>query len=214
MAIAGRKSLVKIAGTPVSMAVPEPTTELQEGIKYQITDPTKRILAPNAPVTVYVDADGAGAGTPTVADPSTYTLNRLTGTVTFDSAQPLDAAITIQGDYLTTATAAESYEYTWTIEADNQDATRFQDSFVRREQGLLDVTAELSKWYVDSSLYDLLDQDKILVVEFYSDSASNPLRAWMKIGSDEIGSAVDGLVEEALELEGTPDADRRVVSRG
>jgi hypothetical protein len=213
MAIAGRKSLVKIAGTPVSMTAPEPTTELQEGLVYQITDPAKRILAPFGTVTVQVDADGAGTGTPTTADPSTYTLNRLTGTVTFHSAQPLDATVTIQGDYLTTTTAAESYEYTWTIEADNQDATRFQDSFVRWEQGLLDVTAELSKWYVDSSLYDLLDQDKTLVVEFYSDSSGNPLRAWMKIASDEVSSSVDGLVEEALELEGTPDADRRVISR-
>lgn len=213
MAIPGRKSLVKIAGTPISMASPEPTTELQEGIKYQITDPAKRILAPFATVTVQVDADGAGTGTPVTAEPSTYTLDRLTGTVTFSSAQPLEAVVTIQGDYLAPSTVIESYEYTWTIESDNQDATRFQDSFVKREQGLLDVTAELSKWYMDLSLYDMLDQDKTLVVEFYSDSSSSPLRAWMKIASDEVGSSVDGLVEETLELEGTPDKDRRVISR-
>jgi hypothetical protein len=214
MAIAGRKSLVKLAGTPISMASPETTTELTEGIKYQITDPTKRILAPFSPVSVYVDADGGGAGTPTTADPSTYTLNRLAGTVTFNSAQPADATVTIQGEYLAPSTVAESYEYTWTIEADNQDASAFQDSFVRRKQGLLDVSAELSRWYVDTSLFDLLDTDKTFVVEFYSDSNIAPLRAWMKIASDEVSGAVDGLVEEALELEGTPDADRRVISRG
>jgi hypothetical protein len=214
MAIAGRKSLVKLAGTPISMASPEPTTELQEGLQYQITDPTKRILAPFGAVTVYVDTDGGGAGTPTTADPSTYTLNRLTGTVTFKSTLAADATVTIQGDYLLPSTVIEAYEYTLTIESDNQDATRFQDSFVRREQGLLDVTAELSMWYVDSSLYDLLDQDKTLVVEFYADSGAAPLRAWMKIASNEVSSSVDGLVEESLEFEGTPDADRRVISRG
>lgn len=205
--------MVKIAGTPISMASPEPTTELQEGLVYQIADPAKRILSPNGTVTVQVDADGAGTGTPTTADPSTYTLNRLTGTVTFHSAQPADATVTIQGDYLSPSTVIEAYEYTLTVEGDNQDATRFQDTFTRRKQGLLDVTAELSKWYADLALYDLLDQDKTLVVEFYADSGSLPLRAWMKIASNEVSSAVDGLVEEALELEGTPDADRRAISR-
>jgi hypothetical protein len=214
MAIAGRKSLVKLAGTPISMASPEPTTKLTEGIKYQITDPTKRILAPFSPVSVYVDADGGGAGTPTTADPSTYTLNRLAGTVTFNSAQPADATVTIQGEYLAPSTVAESYEYTWTIEADNQDASAFQDSFVRRKQGLLDVSAELSRWYVDEAFFDLLDQDKTFVVEFYADGNATPLRAWMKIASNEVSSSVDGLVEESLEFEGTPDADRRVISRG
>ncbi|TCW35298.1 hypothetical protein EDC32_10810 [Laceyella sacchari] len=204
---------MKIASLPISMASPEPTTELQEGIKYQITDPAKRILAPFGAVTVYVDADGGGAGTPSAADPATYTLNRLTGAVTFNPALPADATVTIQGDYLSPTTVAESYEYSWTIEADNQDASAFQDSFVKRKQGLLDVSAELSRWYVDASLFDLLDTDKTFVVEFYSDSNTAPLRAWMKIASNEISSAIDSLVEEALELEGTPDSDRRVVSR-
>jgi hypothetical protein len=213
MAIPGRKSLVKIAGTPITMATPEPTIELQEGLVYQIADPAKRILSPDGTVTVQVDADGAGTGTPATADPGTYTLDRLVGTVTFHSAQPTDATVTIQGEYFSPSTVIEAYEYTLTIESDNQDATRFQDSFVRREQGLLDVTAELSKWWSDTSLFEMLDQDKTLVVEFYSDSASNPLRAWMKIASDEVSSSVDGLVEEALEFEGTPDADRRVISR-
>lgn len=213
MVIAGRKSLVKLAGTPVSMASPEATTELTEGLVYQITDPTKRILAPFATVTVEVDEDGGGAGSPVTADPSTYTLNRLTGTVTFNSAQPLDATVTIQGDYLTTSTVAESYEYTWTIEGDNQDATVFGDNYVKRKRGLLDVSASLSKFYVDSTLYDHLVADNTLIVEFYSDSSGTPLRAWMKIASDEVSSAVDGLVEEALELEGTSDADGRVISR-
>lgn len=214
MAIAGRKSLVKLAGTPISMASPEPTTELQEGLQYQITDPTKRILAPFGAVTVYVDTDGGGAGTPTVANPSAYTLNRLTGTVTFNSALATDATVTIQGEYLAPSTVAESYEYTWTIEADNQDASAFQDSFVKRKQGLLDVSAELSRWYVDEAFFDLLDQDKTFVVEFYADGSATTLRAWMKIASNEVSSSVDGLVEESLELEGTPDADRRVISRG
>lgn len=213
MVLKGRKSLIKVTSAPITMT-DEPTTEISEGIEYQITDTAKRILSPFASITVEVDDDGSGTtNSPVVKDPSTYTINRLTGSVVFNSALPLDATVTITGDYLPLAKALESYEYSYTIEANNEMNTAFGDSYVKRVQTLLDFNASLSKYHVDLAFQDRLLSGDPFVVEIYSDSSGSPIRAWCIMSSDEISSSVDGLVEESIEVEGTQDAERRVISR-
>jgi len=207
MATPGRKSLVKVAGSPLTMTNEAMTTS--DNMTYQISDPAKRVWDPKAPITVEVSTDGETWSEVT----SGYKLNRLAGMVIFNTAQAPETQVRVSGQYLSVSTLGETYEYTYTIEADNQEATAFGDNWVKRKQGLLDVTAELSKFHVDLALFDALDADKTLVVEFYYDSSKTPLRAWMKLASDEVSSAVDGLVEESLEFEGTQDADGRVIAR-
>jgi hypothetical protein len=213
MAKKGRKSLVKVTSSPVAMT-DEPTTEITEGLEYQITDAAKRILSPFASITVEVDDDGSGTtSSPVIQDSSTYVLDRLTGKVTFNNALPLDATVTITGDYLPVATAAESYEYSYTIEANNETNTTFGKTYVSRVQTLLDFNASLSKYHIDQSFVDRLTSGDPFVLEIYTDSNAVPLRAWCISSSDEISSSVDGLVEESIEVEGTQDAERRVLSR-
>jgi hypothetical protein len=213
MVKAGRKSLIKVTSSPVAM-LDEPTTEIIEGLEYQITDAAKRILSPFASITVEVDADGTGiANTPTIQDSSTYTLNRLTGRVVFNSTLALDATVTISGDYLPVSTAAESHEYSYTIEANNENDTSFGDDYVSRVQTLLDFNASLSKYHIDQSFVDRLISGDPFVLEIYADSGAAPMKAWCIMTSDEVSSSVDGLVEESVEVEGTQDAERRVISR-
>lgn len=203
MALAGKKAKILAYSAAVSMTA-EATTATGDTV-YQITDTTKRILCKTCTITV---KDG---GSPTV---ETYTLDRLTGRVTFGSA--VVRVITIDGFYLPVTTVANAYEYTWTCSADNADDTTFEASFIDRKQTIKDFAASISQFYdVSNYFYDLLQGDGQFVLEFYSVGTSSPdVRAWAKIASDEISGAVDGLVEESLDFEGTNDADNRAVSFG
>lgn len=203
MATAGKRGQVKAVGAALPFTT-EATTATGN-ISYQITDATKRIWHRTATITVL---DG---GVPTV---EAYTLNRLTGTVTFGSAAA--RVITLTGQYLPTVTIGCATEYSWTLTADNQDSTCFATEWIDRTQALLDFAASLSKFFdINTYFWETLDGDLDLVLEFYIEYTSTPnIRAWAKVSSDDISNAVDGLSEESVDFEGVHDADRRVISMG
>jgi hypothetical protein len=203
MALAGKKAKILAYSAAVSMTAEATTTS--DNITYQITNTAKRILCRDCTITV---DDG---GSPTV---EIYTLDRLTGRVTFGSA--VVRVITIDGYYLPVTTVANANEYTWSCSADNADSTVFESEFIDRAQTIKDFAASISQFYeVSNYFYDLLIGDGQFVLEFYSVGTSSPdVRAWAKIASDEVSGAVDGLIEESLDFEGTNDADNRAVSFG
>ncbi|WP_018130715.1 hypothetical protein [Effusibacillus pohliae] len=209
MAIAGRKALIKVSGAPVAF-VNAPTTPNADSTGFQITDPNMRILDPQAAIQVERSTDGGANWT--VVPVAEYKLNRLTGTVEFAAAQT-GAQVRVSGSYLPLTTAGEAYEFKYTMEADNQDATTFQSDYVKRTQGLKDVSASLSQWYVDRTFVDKLTDGRPVLLEFYVDAALGvDLRMWATPSSDEVSASADGLVEEALEFDGTTDADGRMVA--
>lgn len=203
MATAGKRGQVKAVGAALPFTT-EATTATGN-ISYQITDATKRIWSRTGTITVL---DG---GVPTA---EAYTLNRLTGTVTFGSA--VARVITLTGSYLPTVTIGCATEYSWTLTADNQDSTCFASEWIDRTQALLDFGASLSKFFdVNTYFWETMDGDLDLVLEFYIEYTSTPnIRAWAKVSSDDISNAVDGLSEESVDFEGVHDADRRVISMG
>ncbi len=208
MAYAGHKCKVKISGSALTLT--DAATSTTDDITFQITDAARRVLDPKADITVEVDPEADG--TFVVADPSTYTLNRLNGSVTFDTAQT-GANVIISGYYLPLLDVAEAYEFTYSLEGNNEAANRFQSEWQRREQTLKDITAELAAWHdvnVDV-FYDALNTGNLMVLEFYVNDVLD-LRAWCISASDEIASAADGLIEESLEFEGSTDKEGRVVS--
>jgi len=203
MALAGKKAKILAYSDKVSMTAEATTTS--DNITYQITNAIKRILSRDDTITV---KDG---GTPTV---ESYTLDRLTGRVTFGSA--VVRTITIDGYYLPVSTVANAYEYSWSGSGDNAESTTFEKEFIDRQQTLKDFESSISQFYeVSNYFYGLLNGDGQFVLEFYSVGTSSPdVRAWAKIASDEVSASVDGLVEESLDFEGTVDADKRSVSFG
>lgn len=203
MATAGKRGQVKAVGAALPFTT-EATTAAGN-ITYQITDPTKRIWSRTGTITVL---DG---GVPTV---EAYTLNRLTGTVTFGSA--VARVITLTGQYLPTVTIGCAFNYSFSISGDNADSTCFASEWVDRTQALLDFSASLSKFFdINTYFWETLDGDLDLVLEFYINYTASPiLRAWVKIAGDDISNAVDGLSEESVNFEGTHDDDDRVISMG
>lgn len=204
MAIAGKKAQVKVSGDPLSFSGESFSTTDDQN--YQIDDAAKRVWCRNCTITVYED------GAETTED---YSLNRLTGVITFASADGTRGTITADGQYLPMSVAAEAYDYTYTIDSDNAEDNAFGDEFISRVQTLKDISGSISRWYkLDSYYYDALTSGEPVVIELYADEGSTfELRIWGLLATDEITAAVDGLVEEAVDFEGTHDDDNRALSQ-
>lgn len=121
--------------------------------------------------------------------------------------------IKVSKDGTTFNTVAELNEGTATIEGDNQDVTRFGDSFVRRILGLKDTSYELSGFRDASdtdgqeAILDSLLNDEPLFVQFLGDGSTG-FQQEVKVSSFEESSSVDGVVEISIELEGTGPVTR------
>lgn len=214
MAVAGFKAQVNVSGAPVAFT-DEPTTPNADLTSYQINDTLKRVWDAQADITVEQSTDGGT--TWSTADPKTYTLNRLTGTVLFSAALASGEKVRVSGLYLPMSKAAEAYEYKYSIEADNQDQHEFGQVYNKRIQGLKDVSGSIKRWYqTNSFFFDALTSGNVVIIEFYSDSsaASPDLKVWAILSGDKPSVKVDGLVEEEIDFEGTQDRDGRTIAFG
>jgi hypothetical protein len=201
MAKAGYVCSLKVTGEPITLL--DEAASTSDDQTYTITDALKRVLDPDADITV---EDGG------VTVTSGYTINRLKGTVTFDTVSA-GRVITLSGKYLPVMEVAEASEFSYSLEADNQTKPTFNNMWQKRIQGLLDFSAELTQWYVTNFTVfnDALQDGRILLVEFSIDGEVD-IRAWALPASDEVSASVDGVVEESLELEGTQDKEGRTVA--
>ena len=200
----GRRAQVKVSGAAVTFTT-EATTTVTANTVYQITDATKRVWDPTAAITVYKDAVSQS--------PTLYTINRLTGTITFTADQGA-SVITVSGSYLPLSLAAEAKEYSYDRTAQMLEDNAFGDSDVTRVMGLQDVSGTIGRWWsVDTYFTDALLAGNPVVIEFWSDSTlAFDRRCWALLEKDEMKAAIEGLIEESVTFNGTPDADGRILS--
>lgn len=200
---AGKNAKVIAYGSSVPFT-DEPTT-VTGNIIYQISDLNKSIWCRDCIITV------KDTGVPTT---EVYQVDRITGRIIFNVAGA--RTITVTGAFLPTHVISQAFEYNYSLEASNEDSTTFGKQFINREQTLKDITASISKFYdISNYFYDKLTTDEEFILEFYTDGSMQPdIRAWVKISSDNPTAAVDGLVEETIDFEGTNDLDGRCISMG
>lgn len=204
MALSGKRAKLTFYAEPLSF-IDEPTNSLADNQTYQIMDETKRIWCKDCDITVKNNDVEVNTG---------FTIDRLTGRIIFDTSDVRN--ITVNGEYLPMAAEVNAYEYTYTLNGSNEDATVFDSEFVQREQTLKDITASISRFYsIEREYLNQLLQDGDMIIDFYSSPTQQPdIRARVKVSTDEVSGAVDGLIEESIELEGTADKEGRVVTFG
>lgn len=142
---------------------------------------------------------------------SGYVLNRLAGTITYAGAAT--RVLYVTGNYLPLSEIGGAKEISIGLTADNQDTTIFGKTFICREQGLKDISVSLSGFYLTGGNLAFLTGDKNVLIEFYIDRTSTwHIRLWSRMSSDEISGAVDGVVEESIDLEGDTDLDLNAIA--
>lgn len=176
---AGRLRAIKISGTKASLTA-EPTTT-SDNISYQITNAAKRVLDYSETITV---DDG---GSPTAED---YTLNRLSGTVTFESADT--RTITIDGYYLPMTTVAYAHADSINNACDLQETPKYGDTHMSRIAGLKGAEGSLSQWDItDTTFEDDLIAGLPVVLETRDESGDSVIdRIWVLLDSVEMSAAI------------------------
>lgn len=200
--VKGKNCRLRVPGTPTSMTAQACTTS--DNTTYQISNTAMRVWSPTATITVLVSG--------VAQSPTLYTLDRLRGRITFTSTAV--RTVTVTGTYLPMATAAKTRMFSYTLMNTLLDDTAFQETWITRIAGLFDASGTLGRrWTVDTFFQDALLNADLLVLEFHTDTAvAADLIAWARISKAAIQSAIEGLVEEDVEWQGTPDADERVAS--
>lgn len=202
----GKKAQVKVSGAATAFT-DEATTEVTADTVFQITDTAKRVWDRTATITVKVD-------TVTQAS-SLYTLNRLTGTVTFLSAIGAAAVVTVSGSYLPLSTAAEAKSYRYSVNGVVASKAAFGASWDTNLAGIKNVAGSLSEWHDPADTYftDALVAGSPVVIEFWSNSAGAfDAKCWALLDSTGISAVLTGNVEESVSFVGTTDADGRTIS--
>jgi predicted secreted protein len=117
----------------------------------------------------------------------------------------ITVATTTGGTYNTVAGLNDG---SMSCEGDNQDISTFGTNWIKRIQGLKDASYSLSGFYdpTDTNgqvrIFSAWLNDTALFVKFLADG-TNGFKQEVKVSSFEMSSAVDGVVEVSIELEGT-----------
>lgn len=211
--LATYNATVKVTGT--STAFTGEAMALVSGKIYQTTDTTKRIWDPAVTPTIYDNAVPVAA-----AD---FTLEYLTGTVTFDPSYSPTTPITADGSYLPTHAVVLAREWEYEARAELLDVTVFAAPGVRtRLPGLLDASGSIStldtlETDLDSGggeikLRTVMSGRTAIILELgMPDGALNVFR--IHIGSEDWSNVVDGILTSTVnwELAATTALDGTIV---
>ena len=188
MAKQGFNSLIKAQSSAVVFT--DEATTTGDDISYQITDTSKRLWDLETPILVEDSA---------VPTTESFKVNRLTGTITFESA--VSRTITVSGSSVTPVTVAQGKSFTFNGVREVLDNTIFQNESRTFQSGLLTGTAEIGRFYVDTFFFDQLLNGEIKILEFYADDSLDPIRAFGLVTSETIEDPVAGLVEESISFQ-------------
>lgn len=208
MALQGRKVVVRVSGAPLTLTNAATTADGGR-LNYQITNAAQRVLHPTAAMTVQTSPDGT-----TWSAAADFTLNRLTGTVSFTVARAVGTQIRVSGQYLPLAAVIEGTAATLALRALHVEPNQFGDTFVLRSQNQKDASGTITKWRTTDATFDLslIVGEPFVVIEYAFDGVTRDALCWGLLNGTELSGSLTDLQEEAVSWEAFEDADGRVIS--
>lgn len=203
---AGHHAIIYASGTAATLTS-EPCTNLSIHKVYQITAAAKQVLSPTYAVTT----NGTG----------NFTVNRLTGTLTFAADQTTNEPINVSGKYLPMGQLLYAKDFSLSIKPKITDITPFGQNCQTVTRSLNDVNGTIGTFYDPTEVATLsiapywnteMLADATIAINFYM-SANYSLLAWALMDSEELKDAVDGVLEQTISWSGDSDADGHIVSR-
>jgi len=193
MAIAGKKSRVKIPGTGIAMGSPEACTQIGTSDNYKITDRSKILWDREETVSVFENGSPATTG---------YTVDYLTGVIKFSSTPT--TPVTVQATYRPSSFITWAKTFSFSASTDMLDTTNFKstavDSFRREIEGLSEVTGTVGGFHdATDNLSDLLlSGDNLILIWIPNKDGSSVYYIEAKIESEDINTDVESLVMDDL----------------
>jgi hypothetical protein len=204
-ATAGRKARIKISGSSTAFT-DEAFTDSGDHQTYQITNTAKRVWGRTSTITVKVGGSVTG---------ESYTLNRLSGKVTFATVNAGRGAVTVTGNYVPMSLLAEAREFRATFSKTLAEDTSLGDADVTRVILNHTETVTIGRWYIDNFFTDELANQTLssgFVVELFFDDAGTTPDCLIRTSegpSSRVSGSTKTLIDEQATMESVTDADGR-----
>lgn len=194
MSLAGKDVIIKISGEGV--VTTDLATITTDYKTYQIADELKQVIALNTPVTVKNNG---------VETEEKYKLNRLNGTITFETVDDT-RVITIDCTYLPLVQVAEAHAASYTEATDLHEVPQFGDTHKRRIPGLRYASGSLNTWDIlDTTFTDALTSGKPVVIELKPSAQGKTKRLFALLESTEMSLAIDNPSEQSVSFISTDE---------
>lgn len=196
MALSGKVGavFVQTADAPVSFSE-EATTGSLDRKRYTISDAAKRYWDKDTPVTVEVNSVVVSAG---------FTLEHCGGMVVFEAPLEPEDEVTVSGKYLMVEQHGGFFNWSAELELETSDITTFQSAGWKENLPTVKgFTASAEDYWGDEEFFAGLGKE--VVIALYTDATASKLRyeGFGIINSDSIETAVDDIVNETIEIQGT-----------
>jgi hypothetical protein len=215
----GHYAVLYVSGAAAALSNPEATTG--STYTWQITNAAKRVLDPTYAVTESKTQTYTRSKTPAAGQ---FTVNRLTGTITYGSSQSADVGVS--GKYLPMSALLYAKDFTLNVKPKVVDTTALCSDvapYQSKATTIRDINGTIGTFFTpdaaatfDPAITEYfmgsIMNNSTFALKFYM-SANYELLAWVKVDTDAIKANVGNLMEETVSFSGLPDAEGRVLSQ-
>jgi len=135
---------------------------LVSGSTYRITDASRRVISPNATLTVLDAAAAVPAGK--------YTVYFGSGKIEFTNGYTVVGAITVTGSFLTLSQLPQSFGWTLDMEINTEETQTFGDAWKERTLTTRSATATIERFYHDD-FFPATNLGSYVILALYIDVA-------------------------------------------
>lgn len=162
--------------------------------RWTIIDKSKRFLDDSVAITVKKN---------TVVQTTGFTIEEAGGVVVFNPAILTSDVVTVTGKSFTSSQVLTAFQWKMDIQKDIKEVTTFQSNGWKENiAGIGSWSASSDGYWADGSFASLLGQR--LIMQFYVDDTSfKRYEGYVVIKKNSIDEAVDGVVKESIDMEGT-----------
>ena len=196
MSLSGRVGAVCIetVAQPVSFTK-KPTTADATFTRYRINDSSRRYWDKKQPVTVYVNDQEASGN---------YKLEHCGGVIVFKTPLTAQDVVTVSGKSVAVAQRGGFFNWSCELSADTADITTFQSGGWKENlPNIKGFTATAESYWGDAEFTQSLGKEVIIALYVDNTSSKRRYEGYAVISSDNIEAAVDDVINETIEFEGT-----------
>lgn len=173
----------------------KPTTGNAERTRYTLIDEVYRYLDKGENITVYVND---------AAVTSDFWVEYLGGVICFTTPLAEEDVVTVSGKSITVSQAGGFFSWSAELSADSADITTFKSGGWKENLPTIKgFSASAESYWADERLSARLGQE--VIVALYLDTGTNKKRyeGYAVISGDSIELAVDDVVNQSIEFEGS-----------
>ena len=196
MAIAGKVGAVFLQTEEAPQSfTKKATTANPQRTRYTVIDEACRYFDKNSSITVYINDVAASSG---------WWVEYLGGVVCFLTSLDSEDEVTVSGKRITVEQAGGFFNWSAELSSDTADITTFESGGWKENLPTIKgFSASAECYWADEKLSQRLGQE--VIVALYVDTSPSKKRyeGYAIISSDSIEVAVDDVINESLEFEGT-----------